>query len=348
MHVRSILIVLLVIVIFGASPVAANLTKVTPEAPVFIGESNMDISSALKGGHNISWWKNGTSLDNPPDKTIVLYGIGGEVTPTFHYNFTPSLFSGATGTWYCTDKKPYYKVFEVNDPMIDIRVWDVDQDKDVTGQAIPATANVTYRIDTNLYKALSYSNRPNMNPTDSFFAVSLTDPNGRGISNVYTGSAGNSKTKILLLEKQPLIQTSPYYWEDGLEWNRNARGASGERLYPLGTYTFSISQDLNNIQRTFRNDGIADLNGKATKSASVTFLSMESVTTSTPAVTMTLPSQEVTVTQELPLTTASAEVLTPKATTAAPVAKKTTYASLPAGLCLLGIAGALVVMGWKR
>ena len=55
-------------------------------------------------------------------------------------------------------------VFEVLEPQLDIKVWDMDLDQDVSGKSVPVSANIAYRVDTNLYQALKPLNRPDINP----------------------------------------------------------------------------------------------------------------------------------------------------------------------------------------
>ena len=100
----------------------------------------------------------------------------------------------------------------------------------------------------------------------------MTDSYGQRISNLFTGSAGNSQTVILPFDEKPFITESPFYWKNGKDWNRSARNAKGEPLYPAGTYIFTISQNLNHMQETYRSSGITDLEGKITQTKTITFI----------------------------------------------------------------------------
>jgi hypothetical protein len=329
-------IVLAIVIIFMcAAPVAGSTTKIVAGAPVFIGESNLDISKALSGCHTIAWWQNTTNTSAPPEKDITLYEKNTVSDIIYHYNISPNIFTGYTGTWYCNDKKPIIAVFEVLEPELDIKVWDLDHNQDVSGKSVPVSTKITYRVDTNLYYALKPLNRPDVNPLDSFFTVSLTDSYGQNTSNIFTGSAGNPKTQILPFDKQPFITQSPFYWKNGKDWDRSARNAQGEPLYTSTTYTFTISQNLNHLQETYRANGITDLTGKVTQTTTITFVKddLQAVTTattqpvvitSTPAITITPPVTE--------------RVTTVPAST--PVAKKTTYSPVGEWITLLGIIGA--------
>src|SRR5208337_5023638 len=137
MHGKYILPALIVILLV-VSPVAGSLSKISAGAPVFIGENNVDISSGLNGCHTIAWWQNGSDINSVPAVTnLTIYAIGSDSYRMYHFNFSPDIFSGYTGPWYCVDSKPYYPAFTVNEPQMDIRVWDLDSNSDVTGQSVP-------------------------------------------------------------------------------------------------------------------------------------------------------------------------------------------------------------------
>jgi hypothetical protein len=335
-------IIALVVFLLCAAPVAGSTGKIAPGAPVFIGENNLDISKALNGCHTIAWWQNGTNESAPPEKSITLYEINTVSETIYHYNISPEIFARYPGTWYCVDKKPQKVVFEVLKPQLDIKVWDLDNNQDVSGKSVPVSTNITYRVDTNLNQALQPLNRPDSNPSDSFFTVELTDPYGQMISNIFTGSAGNSKTVILPFDKQPFITESPYYWKNGKDWNRSARNAKGEPLYQTGTYTFTISQNLNQMQETYESSGITDIEGKITQTKSITFekgTPLPATPVNTQAVLTTPTVLEAGSSTTAPITTVP---------TSSPIAKKTTYTPLPEWITLLGIVMAGLFFIRKR
>lgn len=248
MNYRLILFVVLLIGI-TTTPASASLTKIATGVPVFIGEVGLDISSALNGCHQIAWWPAGNDTGTTPAKILEIKG------DMYNYNISPDLFSGYEGKWYSWDKKPIVPVFEVRKPEFTFRIWDLDHDRDVTGQTVPQSTRITYRIDTNLDQALNSLHRPDANPLDSFYDIRLKGPNGGGITSIYTGSAGGADTLILTFETKPFVKTTPFFWKDGGRWNHTARGGDGGMLYPAGTYTFSASQNLNRM-RDYYNDTV--------------------------------------------------------------------------------------------
>jgi hypothetical protein len=336
---RKYCVLALIVFLLFAAPVAGTTGKIAAGAPVFIGESNLDISKALNGCHTIAWWQNDTNTSAPPEKAITLYEINTVSEIIYHYNISPEIFTRYQGRWYCVDKKPQKVVFEVLNPQLDIKVWDLDHDQDVSGKSVPVSTNITYRVDSNLYQALQPLNRPDSTPSDSFFTVELTDSYGQGISNIFTGSAGNSKTQILPFDKQPFITESPFYWRNGKDWNRNARNAKGEPLYPVGTYTFTISQNLNHMQETYKNSGITDFEGKITQTKSVTFVKE----TESPATPLNTQQVLTTIPDIATISSSAASITT--VPTSSPIVKKTTYTSLPGWITLLGIVlGGLFIL----
>jgi len=332
----------LIIMLIGAAPVGGSTAKIAAGAPVYLGENNLDISAALNGCHTIGWWQEGANTSAPPQKNMTIYEINTVSDKIYHFNITPDFFTD-TRSWYCMDKKPREVVFEVFEPQLDIKIWDLDHNLDVSGKSIPVSTNITYRVDTNLYPALLPLNRPNINPSDSFFTVTLLNPLGRVVSTIYNGNAGNSKTQILSFEKKPFITSSPYYWKNGKDWDRSARSSFGETLYPLGTYTFTISQNLNSMQGSYNKSSLMNLTGTTTKSVSVTFIKDTS-----PAVTPQ-ESQPGVTTKPANTPSSSQTGAITAIPTSSPLPVKTTYTPLPLWIVLVGIIIAgMIVRGKNR
>jgi len=330
----------LIIMFIGSAPVGGSTAKIAAGAPVYLGESNLDISGALNGCHTIGWWQSGANTSAPPQKNITIYEINTVSDKIYHFDITPDIFTGYTGSWYCMDKKPRELVFEVSEPQVDIRVWDLDHNQDVSGKSVPVSTNITYRVDTNLYPALMPLYRPSVNPSDSFYTVTLLNPLGRTVSTIYTGNDGNPKTQILSFEKQPFISVSPYYWNNGKDWDHTARSRFGETLYPVGTYTFTINQDLNSMQGSYNKSSLMNFTGTMMKSASVTF-----TRDTAPAVTQ--QDTQPVITTILPVTPSSSQTgVATMIPTSSPVPVKTTYTPLPAWIGLAGriIAGLIVLV----
>ncbi|HXX54511.1 MAG TPA: DUF3821 domain-containing protein [Methanoregula sp.] len=336
--IPAILAVLLIFFLCSP-PVAGNLNRIAGTAPVFIGESNLDISAGLNGCHTIAWWPNGTDINSQdPGKNISIIPINTASSVIFHYNLDPDVFTGYTGTWYCQDKQPYIPVFILYEPQISLRIWDLDTDQDVSGQSVPFATNITYRIDTNMVPALSFASRPNANPSDSFYTVTMTDPKGSPVPLLATGSVGNQSTVFLHFDSSPFITASPYFGKNMQSWSHSARDKQGYVLYPQGTYTISVQANLNGMQDAYaKSSQAASASGKITAANSVTLVMPVTVTT-----TATPPP---TATQAQAAGTSGPATLPP---TVVPVAKKTTYSPVPAAISLSGIAAAGMLVLLRR
>lgn len=329
-------------------PVGAATNKIVAGAPVFIGETNVDISRALDNCRIIAWWPEGADTSKPAAKNITLRPLNEISDALNHYSFTPAEYANYPGTWYCEEKQPLKTVFIVTDPWITIRVWDLDNDRDVSGQSIPSTTNVTYRIDTNLDPALQWKYRPDVTQADSFYAVKLTDPLGRSLSNVMTGSTGAPGSIILPIERTPYISTSPYLWKGGSSWNRASRNSQGEEQYPAGTYIFTVSQNLDGMQAGYTAAGITDTDGILTSTANVTFVKAALVT-STPTPVVSAEPSGAPVTPAETMTGAMQQTTAPETSVMdTPVPEKTTYAPLPGGIALAGLLIAAAFAAWQR
>ena len=143
-----------------------------------------------------------------------------------------------------------FRYLSLYQPQINLSIWDVDTNTDITGQIIPMSTNITYQIDTNLYTAFNYSLRPNANPTDSFFTVTLTSPSGITFPISSPGTWGTQTTRILPFNNDPIITSSPYIWQDGPSWDRNAISTEAAECIN-GTYTFMATQDLNGMMSSY-------------------------------------------------------------------------------------------------
>lgn len=331
----------LVVILLVCSPGAAVTTKIAAGAPVFIGESNLNIASAIGECHVIAWWPNASDLSGPATRNITIKNLNEASGIATRFNISPDLFSGYTGNWYCEDKKPHFIVLTVLEPNLTLRVWDIDNNKDVSGQSLQYSANITYRIDTNLNLAMEYYNRTDLTPADNIFTVRLTDPSGKQLSNIYTGSVGKSTTQILIFDGNPFIQTPTYLGKNLEAWNRLSRDATGSLMYPAGTYTFTVTQNLNNMQALYASTGVASPDGKTVSSAQVSFLPPD-LLASTPIVT-TQPMEAVTTAPE---TVVQTPIITPSTTViteSVPVTGKTTYSPLPIWIGILGIICAVLL-----
>ena len=335
-HIFPVLLVFFLLCV----PVSASLNKIASGATVFIGETNLDISLPLNGHSVIAWWPDGADRSGAPGKTLTVSPAG-----MLNFNISPSDFTGCTGKWYSHDLQPDIMVFTVLEPQLDLKVWDLDKNTDVTGQSVPMSENITYRIDTNLYLALNYSARPKYNPSDGFYTITLTNPNGISVPQIYTGSAGGKNTQILNFDSNPFVNTPVYYWRNGGSWDRDAKGTDGSAIYSPGTYTFTASQNLNHMSDAYSTASADSLVGKLTSGGkTITFIPeiLTTVPTTVPQLTKTASAGET----NAPVTAATS-LSTPQPTKTA-LPKKTTYTPLPVWIALAGIGMAALAVMMRR
>jgi len=333
---RLVPVLILLLAILAVLPASASLSKVAAGAPVFIGERNIDISSGLNGHTVIAWWPEGSDRTGEPAKTVTI-PTGSE----FSFTLDPAVFTGYTGTWYTHDTKPDIPVFVLYQPQYTLSVWDVDKNMDITGQTVPMSTNITYRIDTNLYMALDYAKRPNYNPTDGFYSVKLKSPTGSNIPQIYTGNIGASTTQILKFDSTPFVKTSTYTWANGPAWDRNALNPDSSIVYPTGTYTFVATQDLNHMSESY--SGTAAIGTVTSGDKAVTFIADAFTTTPTVLPSLTAP-QGTNATTTVP----ASPQQTSSAPTATTVPVKTTFTPLPSGLAIAGLGIAAIALLARR
>jgi hypothetical protein len=345
MHGKFFFIFVAILMVL-APPVAGSLTRITAGAPVYIGEQNLNIAAGLQGCRNIEWYEPGADLTGPAQKTVIVIKTLDDSDIAFSYTIDPSIYTGYEGTWYCAGQRPLRTVFEVLRPNLTARFWDLDTDEDITGMTVPIDANITYRIDTNLDKALQLKYRPEMTSLDSFYTLSLRDPAGKELSTVYTGSTGKADTHGILIDRNPVISSSPYYWKDGSSWDRTSRDAQGDSMYRPGTYTVSIKQNLNHMDALYANLYPDERAGLLDASAAVTFTKPESTgipTTATPAKTPV--TTVATIPAEITDSSATPSETSPQETTA-PV--KMTYSPLPPWIVFAALAAACACVACRR
>ena len=87
MHGKYVVLAL-IIMLLGSAPVGGSTAKIAAGAPVYLGESNLDISGALNGCHTIGWWQEGANTSAPPQKNITIYEINTVSDKIYHFNIT--------------------------------------------------------------------------------------------------------------------------------------------------------------------------------------------------------------------------------------------------------------------
>ena len=194
------LVAVALFVLMAVMPVSAGLfangTIINQGATIFIGEEGLNVTHALNGAYygatcggfldcdmwnevpaltQIGWWASAADIYNTaPSKSIDLKTRYPSMT------VAPSDFVGYTGNWYllgpngraysadvadcgCTEAGCIASmVFTVADPSLDLKIWDFNQNQDVTGKSVPQGEKLGFRIDTNMYSAVDGAYRNNV------------------------------------------------------------------------------------------------------------------------------------------------------------------------------------------
>jgi hypothetical protein len=175
---------------------------------------------------------------------------------------------------------------------------------------------------------------------DSFYTITLTDPGNKALNTIYTGSYGKADSHGLIFEKTPVIPVSPYIWKDGSAWDRTSRNIQGDAIYLPGTYTISVSQNLNHMAAMYADLYPDEKIGLLVSTASITFIKPESTFVQTTTSPVATPAGVV-ITTQADLTPASTQTYaTTQVARTTKVPAKTTYAPLPLLIVLaaLGLA----------
>ena len=187
------LVAVALFVLMAVMPVSATIwangTVINQGATIFIGEEGLNVTHALNQAYYRSITAVGTPVQNnsAPQLTVIGWWASAAVLYTTSPSRTidlgvnrryasmtvaPSDFVGYTGNWYLLDataSRPASAagtdaamVFSVQDPSLDLKIWDYNQNTDVTGKSVPQGEKLGFRIDTNMYPAVDGRYRSNV------------------------------------------------------------------------------------------------------------------------------------------------------------------------------------------
>jgi len=191
------LVALAIFVLLAVLPVSAataNATIIYPGATVFVGESGLNLNLAMRAldtASVIAWFPStAQTTATTPEKIIDVSANN----LSFYVN--PADFATRTGNWYCWSTLSGLSVgttavvFVAADPQMDIKVWDVDQNTDVTGKSVPAGEHLSFRIETNTYSIVAPNQRSRILQPNWDDAAGA----GLGLNYTFTGFSGYSGT----------------------------------------------------------------------------------------------------------------------------------------------------------
>ena len=130
----------------GYIMIESPVRRVQPGGTAYIGESGLDISTAMATNTTLAWWPSDVFVGvTAPSKII-------NVTGREHaFSVSPDDFVGYTGAWYSSaDENPNTTLpvaFNVVDPAIDFSIWDYTTGRDVTGRAVPVGDDLGFIVN---------------------------------------------------------------------------------------------------------------------------------------------------------------------------------------------------------
>ena len=221
MKKRNVLILVLIILglLFFASPVSAGIKDISAGGTVFIGEQGLDISGITGAAPvDLGWWASAANINAASADSII------NVPNPKNFYVNPS--GSHTGTWYLLPAKT--PVFNVAVPQLDIKVDDTTVNVDVTDKWVPTDDELGFTIDTNL---VPISQRGGGNP----ITIKVQSPNGA----IYTSLVNNLGTPTSIVD-YPVSSTPQDILPNGPIW-----GTANRATYSPGTYTIWAESYVN-------------------------------------------------------------------------------------------------------
>jgi PGF-CTERM protein len=271
------LVALAIFVLLAVLPVSAytaNSSLIYPGATVFIGESGLNIDIAMGDSLNqiapaIAWFPSTAVLTSTtPEKIITMAGGNNR---SFYVN--PSDFGTRTGNWYCwTNPGPDKSLasaglaFIVADPQIELKIWDIDQNTDVTGKSVPTGTALTFRIETNTYSMVApqqrsrilqpnwddsaggnntfygisgYSGDKTTQTKEGFVNIEVKTDQGNILNALYNASTDDREVAIPLTGL--FVNSQPWYWGNFSNSTGAQRGATTQGPANSGLYFYNWS-----------------------------------------------------------------------------------------------------------
>ncbi len=368
----KIWLVLAVLLLPAGVMAAAPISTIIQGNTVFLGEEGLDVTQALNGAYygqacgayvdqanltgtphltQIGWWASAANIYNTaPSRTLDLGSRSASMM------IAPSDFVGYTGNWYLLESNgAAYKnpvsgcgcdangcsaslVFTVQDPDLDIRVYDATLGVDATSNGwITTDSEVEFRIRTNLYQI---ADRPGVSAVP--IEIHVQSPDGA------TYSALINKAGTTTSLKDIPVSTSPY--STGPIWDTGRHDT-----YPYGTYTIWAECNVNSMKDNYPVSGktytpftgildedrnlAIDVNARTVTPTAVATRAPTTVKTSVPA---TVPTTVITTTAP-PTTLASMTPTAPLTT----LMSSPTQTKSPGFEAVLAGAALLLALAWS-
>jgi PGF-CTERM protein len=253
-----IALVALALLILPASA-AAPIATIPAGGDVFIGEQGLDVSAGATAT-TLEWYASGSAPGtDAPNAQITI-----TAADAANFYVAPSTFVGRTGNWYNAGSYAA-PAFVVYDPTIDVKVWDINAGKDVTGKSVNSGDLLDFRVETNTY---SVYQRFAADPANATGWVTIKVKTADGA--VYTALYQTTTASRTLTTQ--VITSSLWYWSAvpptpqppvaARAWNTAVVDNSGNKIYKAGTYTVTAELALNSIKDNYKAPDGSDYSGK--------------------------------------------------------------------------------------
>ncbi|MEN6518913.1 MAG: MEMAR_RS02690 family S-layer glycoprotein [Methanospirillum sp.] len=226
----------------GVTNGALNVVR-TPGATVFLGENGLDITATgVAAGDTLGWFQAGADVaTSSPDDTLIVSN------PASFY-VQPGT---RTGAWYDMTRNRAVAI-NVKDPSLNVRVWGLPANQDVTGKTITKGQLLTFRVDSNVDAAFTQRG------VGAPVTVKVQDPSG----NVYSAlidDLGNQNSIVNI----PVTASSmlvPGKGANGSVWD------TANANYRSGDYKVWAECNMNGMKDNYKDPSGADYTGKTISS----------------------------------------------------------------------------------
>jgi len=306
------LLALAVFVVLAVLPASASTSSaeakiIAQSDTVLVGESGLNIAGAVGSDTQIAWWQPDSSLTDEPEKILTPTNVGS-------FTVDPDVFEDRTGKWYrYTGTASDGLAFYVETPSMVARVWDLTQNKDVSGKSVTSGELLTIRLDSNADQVANRAAITAVRPswefdgattntyygllgstqtTQGYVDIKVKTSNGATLTKLYNSSAGDDYQVATPLTHM-FVDQATWYWGNAsalasgsapygttnqhmIYWDTSATDTSGTRFYPAGTYTVTAEYYLNFIKDNYQNDG-ADYTGRTISAAKTITITTDTV-----------------------------------------------------------------------
>ena len=209
-----------------------------PGDTAFIGEYGLDLTPlGIADGTTLGWFQAGSNVaTSSPDDTLI-------VSSAANFNVVPGT---RAGTWYNLNNNRAVAV-NIKDPSLNVRVWDVQSNKDVTGKTVTAGRLLSFRVDSNLDAVNSQRG------TAAAVTIKVKDQAGN-VYNALIDETGQQNSLIVPVTASSMLVAGK--GANGALWN------TANSNYKTGEYKVWAETNLNGMKDNYKDPSGADYTGK--------------------------------------------------------------------------------------